>query len=890
MAAESNVDLDKLQHAIRNTPIIDNHAHNLLRLPALKAADLLSATSEAEGEALQDHISALPHFRAARQLRKLYELPEDADWDAILKKRQELLETDANGLIRKCLEGSYTILVDDGLDGDFEPYNWHDQFTTAPCKRIVRIEAVAADILSALHQQAKLPVGVAIADEEQVELAWATFIAAFEEAITAAIVDKEVVGFKSVICYRTGLSVEVGSDAEVAEAGLRSFRRHFLPHCVQTKFRVQSKGMNDALVISACKLIAEASRSEDITKPIQFHTGLGDNDIDLLDSNPAVMQPLISAFKDVLFVLLHSSYPYTREAGYLAMAYKNVFLDLGEVFPMVSRDGQEQIIRQALEITPTSKLLWSTDGHHFPETYYLANIQGRAVFEKVLCGYVEQGDLSVPQAIQAVEDIFFKNSNYLYSLDLTFPQNGTLAILSSQTVSTPSPPPTTPVAPRALLRALDLTKRHQVKFVFVQWLDYNAQIRSRCLPTSQFEKMIAYGQGRLAISKGNLGTTPNDHMSAAANPVGSIYVEPDLQSFRLLQDSGPIKNAATVMARFTDEEGGALSEFPRAVLGEIAKAFKQDHDIEFLVGFEIEITFCKRNAEDASDPFSPLDTNHAWGTFSDEQYTTSFALMTEIATALENISIPIEQLHSEAGAGQYEFVLPPLPIVEAVDTLIQTRQCIQQIAATRNLRATCHPMPFPGIGTAAHAHISLNSTTADISKISESFISSILTHLPALCAITMPQPISYNRVVDDSWTVGTWVAWGTQNREVPLRRITSNRWEIRCLDGTANMYLALSAILAAGLSGVQQGLPLVMKDCTVNPSKLDEVQREELGIMTRMPRDFEEAITNFDADEELQALLGSEMSRIWRELKRAEQGMFDEKSEGDRRKWLIEIY
>ncbi|KXT14015.1 hypothetical protein AC579_8845 [Pseudocercospora musae] len=888
MAGESNIDLHKLQHAIQNTPIIDNHAHNLLRLPALKTADLLSATSEAEGEALQDHTSALPHFRAARQLRQLYGLPADADWDAILKERQELLEIDAAGLIKKCLEGTYTILVDDGLNGDFEPYSWHDQFTTTPCKRIVRIEAVAADILSSLHQKAKLPVGVAIADEEQVELAWATFIAAFEEAITAAIVDKDVVGFKSVICYRTGLGVELGSDAEVAEAGLRSFRRHFLPHCVQTKFRVQSKGMNDALVISVCKLIAEAARSEHITKPIQFHTGLGDNDIDLLDSNPAVMQPLISTFKDVLFVLLHSSYPYTREAGYLAMAYNNVFLDLGEVFPMVSRDGQEQIIRQALEITPTTKLLWSTDGHHFPETYFLANIQGRAVFEKVLCEYVEQGDLSVSQAIQAVEYIFFKNSNYLYSLDFTFPETETLPILPSQSVSATPLSPTTAAAPRALWRAL--TKKHQVKFVFVQWLDYNAQIRSRCLPISQFEKMIASGLGRLAISKGNLGTTPNDHMSAAANPVGSIHVEPDLQSFRLLQDNGPIKNAATVMARFTDEEGGALSECPRAVLGEIAKAFKQDHDIEFLVGFEIEITFCKRNKEGASDSFSPLDTNHAWGTFSDEQYTISFALMTEIATALEEISIPIEQLHSEAGAGQYEFVLPPLPIVQAVDTLIQSRQCIQQIASLRNLRATCHPMPFPGIGTAAHAHISLNSSTVDTLKLSEFLISSILTHLPALCAITMPQPISYNRVVDDSWTGGTWVAWGTQNREVPLRRVTPNRWEIRCVDGTANMYLALSAILAAGLSGVQQQIPLAMKDCTVNPSKLDETQREELGIVTRMPRDFEEAITNFDADEELQALLGSEMSRIWRAVKSAEQEMLNEKSEEERRRWLIELY
>lgn len=118
-------------------------------------------------------------------------------------------------------------------------------------------------------------------------------------------------------------------------------------------------------------------------------------------------------------MLLHSSYPYTREAGYLATVYKNVYLDIGEVFPMVSRDGQEKIVRQALELTPTSKILWSTDGHHFPETYWTANIQGREALWKVLRDYVENEDLTVAQAMGATIDIFFQNSNKLYSLELT---------------------------------------------------------------------------------------------------------------------------------------------------------------------------------------------------------------------------------------------------------------------------------------------------------------------------------------------------------------------------------------------------------------------------------------------------------------------------------------
>lgn len=412
----------KLRRAVRDTPIIDNHAHNLLRLEQLKSEDFLSATSEATGEALRDHVTALPHLRAARQLRVLYGLPPDADWEAITKRRLELLEQDAATHINTCLAGTHTILIDDGLTGNFEDYTWHDQFVSSPCKRIVRIEAVAVDVLSAMYAAGKLPVGIEIADDEACSVAFVAFVAAFEKAIAECLEDSEVAGFKSVICYRTGLNIGTGTDVEVMEAGLRSFSKYYLPHCKENAFRVESKGMNDALVISTCKLIGAAFERDGKAKPFQFHTGLGDNDISLLESNPAVMQDFIGKFPNVPIVLLHSSYPYTKQAGYLAMAYKNVYLDLGEVFPMVSRDAQEQIIRQAMDLTPTSKLLWSTDGHHFPETYYLANVQGREVLEKVLCEYVEQNDLTIAQAVQIVEDVLFENSNKLYHLGLSLPK------------------------------------------------------------------------------------------------------------------------------------------------------------------------------------------------------------------------------------------------------------------------------------------------------------------------------------------------------------------------------------------------------------------------------------------------------------------------------------
>lgn len=93
---------------------------------------------------------------------------------------------------------------------------------------------------------------------------------------------------------------------------------------------------------------------------VQFHTGLGDNDIVLSRASPAEMQPLIKAYPNTKIVLLHSSYPFTREAGYLTAVYSNVFLDFGEVFPFVSAEGQAAVVRQVLELSPTNKIMWSS--------------------------------------------------------------------------------------------------------------------------------------------------------------------------------------------------------------------------------------------------------------------------------------------------------------------------------------------------------------------------------------------------------------------------------------------------------------------------------------------------------------------------------------------------
>lgn len=132
-------------------------------------------------------------------------------------------------------------------------------------------------------------------------------------------------------------------------------------------------------------------------------------------------------------------------------------------------------------------------------------------------------------------------------------------------------------------------------------------------------------------------------------------------------------------------------------------------------------------------------------------------------------------------------------------------------------------------------HISLDFHNGDKTEVYSPFYACILTHLRAICAFTYSSPESYARVSDGRWAADRHVARGTQNRETPPRKARGSRWELRCLDGMANPYLALVAVLHAGLDGSREGTGLVWKDCGVDPASLTVVERVELGILEMVP-------------------------------------------------------
>ncbi len=149
-------------------------------------------------------------------------------------------------------------------------------------------------------------------------------------------------------------------------------------------------------------------------KPLQFHVGFGDRDCDLHKANPLLLLDFLRRSADVPIVLLHC-YPYEREAGYLAQAFNNVYLDGGlSVNHLGARSPA--FLGRLLELAPFSKILYSSDGFGPAELHFLGAVLWRRGLHRVLREFVDRGDWSEADAIRVVDLIARENARRIYDL------------------------------------------------------------------------------------------------------------------------------------------------------------------------------------------------------------------------------------------------------------------------------------------------------------------------------------------------------------------------------------------------------------------------------------------------------------------------------------------
>lgn len=482
-------------------------------------------------------------------------------------------------------------------------------------------------------------------------------------------------------------------------------------------------------------------------------------------------------------------------------------------------------------------------------------------------------------AIELVRDILFRNSNRLYHLELKFEE--------IEDVSAP-------LSPDKYYSDVELLEnflkgRELPDFVRIYWNDFTATPRMRMVPFRKFMTLLDEGKSTaITLTKAALGLLQNDTAIPGISATGEYRLHPDFSSLK----TGPIRGHISMHGDFREKDGSQVNLCPRSLLERAVESGAQN-GLKFLLGFEIEFVLL-RPATDIGPPnrfvLSEND-GHAWSVsraFADQRVSD---LLGEMVGALADMGIHVEQLHAESGTGQFELVLPPLPPVEAVDTLLHTREVMYALATNAGYRMTLHPKPNPiTCGTASHAHISIASSNGTKPAVYESFYAGILKHMRGLTALTYSNPTSYERLKDGAWAGGRWVAWGTQNRETALRKIEDSHWELKIMDGLANPYLAMGAVLLAGISGVEAKQDLIWRDCEVDPADLTENDRKELHVTEMLPGSVEKALEALKADDTLVDILSEELVERYVAVKEAEVSLIGKLNEEERWQWITERY
>jgi predicted TIM-barrel fold metal-dependent hydrolase len=371
-------------------PLVDNHCHGIYN--NYKGTDVSAwrqLFTESKDPGLQHaHVATtLFYHRLIRAMAVLFACePKE---EVVLAARQTL---DNQSLIQRCLQDARfeALCIDKGYPPQSQVVPDSELSTLAGCRiaPMLRVELVMQDLIAELNTL-----------DEVVE------------KLKAQLQDVRAQGYvalKSIAAYRTGLAIQTWSDEDVASA-FAAARKEVQE---QGSVRLGYKPLLDTLLHV---VFAEAARQE---LPIQFHTGYGDADADMLLANPLHLRAVFERkeYRAMPIVLLHESYPYTRQGAYLAAIYGNAYLDLSYGIPFLGYSEMLEFTRAAFDVAPYSKLLYSSDGIGIPEIHWLSAHNGRRIIGQVLWERVSNGELDMADAEQAGSAVLRDNALKLYRL------------------------------------------------------------------------------------------------------------------------------------------------------------------------------------------------------------------------------------------------------------------------------------------------------------------------------------------------------------------------------------------------------------------------------------------------------------------------------------------
>jgi predicted TIM-barrel fold metal-dependent hydrolase len=367
----------------RSVPLVDHHCHGVAG-GELDRAGLETLISEGGAPPEDETNFDTPVGLAIRRhCAPLLDLAPHAPVEDYLRRRFELGTAEVNRRYLRAT-GTSRYLVDTGHrpQGLTTPEEM-SELSGSATSHIVRLESVAESL-------AEEGAGAG------------EFAARFAERLSARVRDVGAVGVKSVAAYRTGfrLDPERPSDAEVARAA----GQWLAGGPGEGGWRMADPVLQRLTLWSAV----------DLGLPIQFHVGFGDSDIRMSEVDPTLLTDWLHRHR-VPVMLLHC-WPWHRHASYLACIYAHVHVDLGSVLHYVGPRRSVEVLAEAAEVTPFTRLLYSSDAYGAPELYVLGALNHRLALDALLRDRVDSGEWAVADAERFAHLVSHGNAERVYRL------------------------------------------------------------------------------------------------------------------------------------------------------------------------------------------------------------------------------------------------------------------------------------------------------------------------------------------------------------------------------------------------------------------------------------------------------------------------------------------
>jgi glutamine synthetase len=417
-----------------------------------------------------------------------------------------------------------------------------------------------------------------------------------------------------------------------------------------------------------------------------------------------------------------------------------------------------------------------------------------------------------------------------------------------------------------------MAKEENVKFIRLQFTDILGTIKNVEIPVSQLEKAL---DNKMMFDGSSIEGFVRIEES-------DMYLYPDLDTWVIFPWTAEKGKVARLICDIYNPDGTPFAGDPRNNLKRVLKEMEELGFTSFNLGPEPEFFLFK--LDEKGEP--TLELNDNGGYFDLAPTDLGENCRRDIVLELEEMGFEIEASHHEVAPGQHEIDFKYADALTACDNIQTFKLVVKTIARKHGLHATFMPKPLFGVnGSGMHCNLSLfkgsqnafydASKPLELSDTAYQFIAGVLKHAQGFTAVTNPTVNSYKRLVP-GYEAPCYVAWSARNRSplirIPASRGMSTRIEVRSVDPSANPYLAMAALLKAGLDGIKNKLtPPAPVDRNIYAMTKEE--RVEEGIED-LPATLADALENLKKDEVIVSGLGKHIFEHFIEAKEIEWDMF----------------